>query len=141
MTILALDHGEKRIGAAFSDSSGSVALGLETIEVDDCGGEIEKVREIVEKRGVETIVVGLPKHMDGSEGQRARRVRGFVKRLRRVLPDVRYEFVDERYTSVQANRVLSEEGADRDARKKNVDRVAAQFILRRFCDRPDDTGA
>jgi len=132
MVIMALDHGDRRIGVAVSDRSESIALGLPTMETDGLEGELHKIKEIAQQRGATKIVVGLPRHMDGSEGQRARKARGFVKKLRRVLPEVQFEFVDERLTSARAKRALSAEGAGTDMRRKNVDRMSAQFILERY---------
>ncbi len=132
---MALDHGDKRIGVAVTDPSDSIALGLPTIETDDSEGEVDKIVEIVLQRGVTQIVVGLPRHMDGGEGQRARKARGFVKRLRREMPDVEYVFVDERMTSARAKRALTAEKARANVRKDNVDKMAAQFILKRFLTR------
>jgi putative Holliday junction resolvase len=132
MVILAIDYGDKRIGLAVSDPLGIAAHGLDTIEKKGDGAELDRIAEIVEERSVERIVVGLPLHMNGSEGEVARKVRGFVKSLKRRIPDVAVELLDERLTSARAHRALSCEGVSMKERKKRVDRMAAQFILQRY---------
>ncbi len=134
MRILALDHGDRRIGVAISDPLGIAAHGLPTIETDHSGGEIDRVCELVDEKDVERVVVGLPINMDGSEGDRARKARSFAKQLRRRL-DVPVELSDERLTSAQAHRELSREGASMNERGQRVDRMAAQLILRRYMGR------
>lgn len=137
MVILAIDYGDKRIGLAVSDPLGIAAHGLDTIEKKGDGAELDRIAEIVEERSVERIVVGLPLHMNGSEGEVARKVRGFVKSLKRRIPDVTVELLDERLTSARAHRALSCEGVSMKERKKRVDRMAAQFILQRYLQKVD----
>ncbi len=132
MVILALDFGDCRIGVAVTDPSHKIALGLPTIQTDTCGEEIDKIKNLAVERNVTKIVIGLPKHKDGTQGQMARKTRGFVKKLKRQLPDVEFIFVDERYTSVRANRALTAMKANRSERKEKVDRLSAQFILTRY---------
>lgn len=132
MTIMAIDHGEKRIGIAVSDPSDTIALGLPTIETDTGGGELHSIEELALERDIKIIVIGLPKQMDGTEGQPARKARGFAKRLKRQMPWIRIVFVDERMTSARAKKVLAAEGARKDVLRKNIDRMAAQFILERY---------
>jgi len=134
MVILALDHGRRRIGVAVSDPLEIAAHGLETIETDPSGSELDRIAELVEEHGAELVVVGLPISMNGSVGPQARKVQGFVKRLRRRLA-VPVETIDERLTSAQAHRALSREGAGAASRAERVDRMAAQFILSRYLKR------
>ncbi len=140
MVILALDFGQRRIGVAVSDELELAAHGLETIETDAEGSELEHIAELVRERGVERIVVGLPINMDGSEGTQCHRARGFAKRLRRRLPGIAIEMVDERLTTAQAHRALSEEGVTMGRRARRVDRMAAQLILTRYLKRRDREG-
>jgi putative Holliday junction resolvase len=132
MRILGLDYGERRIGAALSDELEVAAHPQPTIECS--GQELEQIARLVTEHGVGRIVVGLPLRMDGSEGPAARKVRGFVKELRRRLPDADVTTMDERLTTAQAHRVLSEMGASMRARRGAVDRMAAQIILQRYLD-------
>jgi len=132
MVILCLDYGQRRIGVAVSDELELAAHGLDTIEADPEGSEIERVAELVRQREVERIVVGLPVNMDGSLGPQCHKVRGFVKRLRRRLPQVPIDTIDERLTTAQAHRALSQEGVTMRRRAERVDRMAAQLILTRY---------
>lgn len=136
MRMMGLDPGDSRIGVAVSDPLGVAAHGLPTIETDGRGGELERVKELVEQKNVELVVVGLPINMDGSEGERARKARSFAKQLRRCL-DVPVKLSDERLTSAQAHRQLSREGVGMRERGQRVDRMAAQLILRRYMRRTE----
>ncbi|MHC5035595.1 MAG: Holliday junction resolvase RuvX [Planctomycetota bacterium] len=93
MVILGLDYGERRIGAAVSDELEIAAHPLPTIRRD--GGELDHIAGLVAERGVSQVVVGMPMRMDGSEGEQARRVRGFVKRLKGRLPAVGVAMIDD----------------------------------------------
>ena len=132
MVVLALDYGDKRIGVAVSDPLGIAASGLKTIERTPGGAEFDSIAEVVAERNVERIVVGMPLRMDGSAGRQVQKVRSFVERLRKRLPHVPIETIDERLTSAQAHRVLSDSGATNRVRRKNVDTMAAQIILTRY---------
>jgi len=107
MVILGIDYGRRRIGLAVSDPLEIAAHGLPTLEVRDVEGALEAIARLVSERGVERVVVGLPLNMDGSSGPQAHRVRGFVKLLKRRLPGVPVETVDERLSSAEAHRALS----------------------------------
>jgi len=131
MTILAVDHGERRIGLAVSDEMGVAAHGLPTVRCAGGADDLERICEAARERGVDEIVVGLPRNMDGSEGAQAAAARAFGSMLgeRLGLP---VRFVDERLSSLRAERVLSESGVSLGKRKGMVDRMAAQFILEHY---------
>jgi len=131
--VLALDYGERRIGAAVCDELEIAAHPLPNVERD--GTEWEQIAELMRERKVDRIVVGMPIRMDGTEGRQARKVRGFVKELRHELPDVEIETMDERLTSAEAHRALSQMGASNRQRRRAVDSMAAQIILRRYMER------
>jgi len=133
VVILGLDYGERRIGAAISDELEIAAHPLPTIERD--GTEMDRIAEVVAERGVDTIVVGLPLQMDGTEGPAARKVRGFMKALRKYVPGPRVVAMDERLSTAQAHQALSAMQASRRKRRGAVDRMAAQIILQRYLDR------
>jgi putative Holliday junction resolvase len=135
MVILGLDWGERRIGAAVSDALEVAAHVLPTIPNEGGEGALERIAELVQERGVELIVVGMPTNMDGSAGPQAHKVRGFLKRLRRRLPRVPVETMDERLSSAQAHRSLSAEGVTMRRRAERVDGMAAQVILTRYLQR------
>ena len=133
MVILGLDYGERRIGVAVSDELEIAAHARPTVTRD--GGELDRIAQLAEERGVGLIVVGMPLRMDGTEGIQARKVRGFIKDLRKRLPAVEVATMDERLTTAQAHRALSDMGASMRTRRREVDRMAAQIILQRYLGR------
>jgi putative Holliday junction resolvase len=133
MIIMGLDYGERRIGAAVCDQLEIAAHPLPTLERD--GSELERLAAMVGQRGAGLIVVGLPLRMDGTEGTQCRKVRGFIKRLRKTLPQVEVVTMDERLTTAEAHRALTDMGARMQQRRQDVDRMAAQVILQRYLDR------
>jgi putative Holliday junction resolvase len=131
--ILGLDYGERRIGMAVCDELEIAAHPLPTLARD--GGELDRIALLAQERGATRIVVGMPIRMDGTEGPQARKVRGFVQTLRKRLPRLEVETMDERLTTAQAHRALSDMGARMRTRRESVDRMAAQIILQRYLDR------
>jgi putative Holliday junction resolvase len=113
MRVLALDHGEVRCGCALSDPSGTLATPLEAVERPDTRRGLAAIAALVEERGVERVVVGLPLTMAGAEGEQAARARAFAQRLGERI-DVPVELWDERLTTRQAERTGG--GADADSR-------------------------
>jgi putative Holliday junction resolvase len=134
MRVLGLDIGEKRIGVALSDPQGLLAGALTIIERRDSATDIQAIVNLVEKHGVERIVVGLPRSLNGSIGQQAEKVQAFSEMLRQKV-DVPVESWDERLSTVAAERLLIEVGARRAKRKKHRDAIAASFILQGYLDR------
>jgi putative Holliday junction resolvase len=133
MRIMGLDYGTRRIGVAICDELEIAALPAPTVEVD--GGHFERIAEMVRDRAVELIVVGLPLRLDGTEGPASRKVRSFIKRLRKEVPGVEVTTMDERLTTAQAQSALSEAGARGRERREHVDGMAAQIILQRYLER------
>jgi putative Holliday junction resolvase len=133
MIILGLDYGEARIGVAVCDELEIAAHPLPTIEVD--GRELERIEQYVRDRGVERIVVGLPLTLEGRDGVASRRVRGFVKDLKKYVPGPDVVTMDERLTTAQAHAALREMGARPAERRRRVDAMAAQIILQRYLER------
>lgn len=137
MRILALDVGTKTIGVAVSDPLGLIAQPVETIQRGK--RELTRLVELIEEYDVEEIVVGLPRRTDGSLGPEARYVQEFASRLECKLkagwPLVDIVFWDERFTTVQAERVLLEADVSRAGRREVVDQVAAGFLLQSYLDR------
>ena len=130
MRTLALDYGEKRIGVAISDEAGMIAQPLETITRKDAASRnhLDRIRELVSEFGVVQIVVGLPLHMNGSEGEAARAARRFGEDVREAT-GMALEFLDERWTTRQATRTLDEVGIPRARQKGRLDPVAAALLL------------
>ena len=129
--ILGVDFGRARIGIAVSDELGMLAHPVETIPARD--NAAQRVDEIVREKNVERVVIGLPRHMNGSMGEAAGEVLAFVEKLRKLLP---CEVVvwDERLTTIAANRALREGGQKTRTSRSFVDQVAAQMILQGYLD-------
>ena len=128
MRILAIDYGQKRTGLAATDPQQIIANGLCTVATKDLEAF---VLDYVSREGVETIVVGHPRQMNGEDSENFRRIVPFVNRLRKLLPNVPVEFFDERFTSVLAHRAMLEGGLHKKARQNKalVDEISACIIL------------
>ena len=129
MRILALDIGDVRIGVAISDPLGISTNGIETYLSKGKERDVLYFAEMAKARGCEKILLGLPLNMDGSEGDRALKVRAFGDALAEASGlEIVYE--DERLTTVEAEEMLIEAGLSRQERRKVIDKVAAEIILR-----------
>jgi len=137
--VLALDIGSKRIGVAVSDELLLAAHGLETVSARPLEAVIEVLHQLVREYNVNEMVVGLPVNMDGTSGAGAEAVRGISRRLEEALP-VTIHLVDERMTSMQAERVLLEGNVARKKRRDVRDKLAAVLILQSFLDRRSHGG-
>ena len=135
MRKLALDVGDVRIGLALSDITGIIASGYETYTRKGVPQDYEYIRDFIIKNSVDGGVLGLPVNMDGSEGPRVRITRQFGEELKEFIPNIPMTFLDERLTTVQAERMLIEGGVRREKRKKVIDKVAATLILQAYLDR------
>lgn len=134
MRCLGLDVGQRRIGIAVSDLLGMTAQGVETFtRSDDIEADIDRIIDIAQKYEPVRIVFGLPRNMNGSYGFQADYVREFAGAL---LDRHFYEhdFVDERLTTVSAERVLLEADVSRKKRKQVIDKMAAVLILQSYLD-------
>ena len=131
--ILALDHGTKRIGVALSDELRIIAQPLEFIPAEPVEKFIERLKQLIAEKQVELIVVGMPRNLDGTYGSAAEKVQAFVEELKRAVT-VPVRTLDERLTSVQANRVLIQGNVRRDERKQKVDAMAAAILLQGYLD-------
>jgi putative Holliday junction resolvase len=126
MRVLALDYGRKRLGVAVTDPGGKIAQPYKVLEVKGRKDAVEKVVRIAEKLSPGVIVVGLPVHLSGKEGEMVEDVRRFIEELRRFLPHLSIETQDERLTSVWASRIHSQM---KGAQKSWVHALSAQAIL------------
>lgn len=133
MRILGMDVGDKTIGLAISDPLGITAQGLMTIKRKDMKSDINQLKEIIEKYGVQTIVIGMPKNMNNTLGPRAKAVSEFAERLQDEI-GINYEFYDERLTTVEAEKILLQSDVSRKKRKKVIDKMAAVLILQSYLD-------
>lgn len=136
MRIMGLDYGTKTIGVAISDGLGWTAQGIETItrrQESDLKPSIARLIELCEAYDVHKIIVGLPKNMDNTEGERVRSTEYFVGRLSQGT-EIPIEYVDERLSTISADRILEEGEVRRDKRKEHIDKIAACFILQSYLD-------
>lgn len=136
MIILGLDYGSKTVGVAVSDPLGFTAQGVEIIRrksENKMRQTLARIEELIAQYQVEEIVLGLPKNMNNTLGDRAEKSLELKETLERRtgLPVVMW---DERLTTVSANRVLMETGVRRENRKEHVDEIAAVFILQGYLD-------
>ena len=136
MRILGLDYGSKTVGVALSDPLGLTAQNLETIwrkQENKLRQTLARIDELIKEYQVETIVVGYPKNMNNTVGERAEKALEFKEKLesRTGLPVVMW---DERLTTLEANRTLMEAGVRRENRKQYLDGLAAVFILQGYLD-------
>ncbi|GAA0069485.1 Holliday junction resolvase RuvX [Clostridium sardiniense] len=134
MRILGLDVGQKTVGVAISDPLGFTAQGITTIRRTKKSEDVEAVKRICNEYSVETIVIGLPKNMDGSIGFAGEKIQEFSELLKESI-DLEIVFWDERLTTVAAHRAMLEADLSRGKRKKIVDKVAATYILQGYLDR------
>lgn len=128
MRIMAIDFGDQRTGLAVSDLLGMLCGEAWTMEEWNMERAAKRISEEAKKRGVETLVLGLPKNMDGSEGPRAEKCRQFKTMLEAEsgLPVVMW---DERRSSIEAHAILHASGKREKQHRKTVDAVAASLIL------------
>ncbi len=130
--VLGLDHGSRRVGIAVSDALRITAQPLEVVARVTA---VARIAEIVADYGIEEIVVGLPTSLSGSEGPPAAAARAFGGEIA-LATGIQVGYVDERFTTVTAEKVMLQAGAKRRVRRDSVDKVAAAIILQAFLDRP-----
>ena len=136
MRILGLDYGSKTVGVAVSDPFGLTAQGVETIwrkQENKLRQTLARIEELISEYQVERIVLGYPKNMNNTIGERAEKSLEFQQMLERRtgLPVIMW---DERLTTVEANRTLMEASVRRENRKQYMDKLAAVFILQGYLD-------
>lgn len=136
MRIMGLDFGSKTVGVALSDPTGLIATGLEIVRrerEDKLRKTLARIEEIIMEYKVEKIVLGYPKNMNDTEGERVEKTLAFKEMLeRRTALEV--VLWDERLTTVAADELMMEAGVRREERKKYVDKIAAAFILQGYLD-------
>lgn len=131
---MGLDLGDVNIGIAFSDPLGMFASGYENYRRVDLHTDLEYIAGLVKQKDVDTIVVGLPINMDGTSGPRVERTKEFTEQLSKYVT-TKIEFIDERLTTVSAQKLLISADVRREDRKKVVDKIAASIILQSYLDK------
>ena len=132
--VAGLDLGTRTIGVAVSDTGRMVASPLATIRRSKFTADAAELDRMLESRGIVGLILGLPRHMDGSEGPRAQSARAFARNLDRRAP-LTIAFWDERLSTVAAERALLEADTTRKRRAEVIDHVAASYILQGALDR------
>lgn len=136
MRVMGLDFGSKTVGVAVSDPLLITAQGVEIIrreQENKLRRTLARIEELVKEYEVNEIVLGYPKMMNNTEGERCEKTLEFKSMLERRT-GLNVELWDERLTTVEADRVMMEAGIRRENRKKYVDRIAAEFILQGYLD-------
>ncbi len=141
MRYLGIDLGSKTIGLSISDETLTIASAYKTIffENEDYTGTVSEIMDIVKENNIKKIVMGLPKNMNNTLGERALITLEYKNLLEKAL-DMEIIMIDERLTSVISNSILIEADLSRKKRKKKVDSVAAQIILQDYLDKEKNSG-
>ena len=129
--ILAIDYGKKRTGIAVSDPLQMIAGGLTTVPTT---GLMDFLLDYLKRESVERIVIGHPKQMNNEDSENMKRIVPFVNQLKKRLPDVPLEMVDERFTSVLAHQAMIDGGLKKKDRRNKalVDEISAVIILQSY---------
>lgn len=136
MRIMGLDFGSKTVGVAVSDPTGLIATGLEIVRrerEDKLRQTLARIETLITEYEVKKIVLGYPKNMNDTLGERVEKTLAFKEMLERRT-GLEVELWDERLTTVEADAVMMEAGIRREDRKKYVDKIAATFILQGYLD-------
>lgn len=135
MKILGLDLGSKTLGIAMSDALGFTAQGIETFVFPENHyiKALKYVEEIVKKEQIKTVVLGYPKNMNGSIGERASLSESFALKLKALI-EVEVVLWDERMSTIMAQKILIDANVSRAKRKKVIDKMAAVVILQNYLD-------
>ena len=131
--VMALDYGEVRIGIAMSDVTRFLASGYENYTRKELDQDCKHIAEIVANNNVKIIVLGLPLNMDGSKGERVEKTYEFAEYLKNFV-EAKIEFLDERLTSVSAEKILISADVSRKKRKEVLDKLSATIILQDYLD-------
>lgn len=129
--LLGIDYGDRRVGLALGDPTGTFARPYRTVE--SSSRLIETLQSVIRKEEIDGIVLGLPRNMDGTLGRKAEQVLEFKKRLESEV-GLAVETWDERLTTAEANRILDLAGVSPRDRRRTVDQVAAQILLQSYLD-------
>ena len=129
--ILAIDYGKKRTGIAVTDPMQIIANGLTTVPTHTL---MDFLMNYVQKEQVERIIIGHPKQMNNEASENMKNIEPFVRSLKKKLPDMPVEYVDERFTSVLAHRTMLEAGLKKKDRQNKalVDEISATIILQTY---------
>ena len=134
MRIMSLDVGSRTIGIACSDALLMTAQGIETIRRTSLEKDFNRLQELIAEYEVHELVVGMPKNMNGTKGERAEKTEEFVEKMKEVI-NLPVTYWDERLSTVMAERQLIAADVSRKKRKSVIDKMAAVVILQGYLDR------
>ena len=134
MRIMSLDVGSRTIGIACSDALLMTAQGIETIRRTSLEKDFNRLQELIAEYEVHELLVGMPKNMNGTKGERAEKTEEFVEKMKEVI-DLPVTYWDERLSTVMAERQLIAADVSRKKRKSVIDKMAAVVILQGYLDR------
>ena len=134
MRIMSLDVGSRTIGIACSDALLMTAQGIETIRRTSLEKDFNRLQELIAEYEVHELVVGMPKNMNGTKGERAEKTEEFVEKMKEVI-DLPVSYWDERLSTVMAERQLIAADVSRKKHKSVIDKMAAVVILQGYLDR------
>ncbi len=128
---MGIDYGDKRIGIALSDALCIISSPYEVYQNKGEADALSHIEKLIKEYNVDTIAMGLPLNMDGTEGERAKIHRQFGEKLASQTK-VKVVYVDERLTSAEAEEILISSGVRREKRKEIIDKISAQIILQTY---------
>lgn len=131
--VMALDYGDVRIGIALSDITRFLASGLENYTRVSLEVDCKHIAELIANNNVKVVVLGLPLNMDGTSGVRVVKTKEFAEELKKYT-DAKIDFLDERLTSVSAEKILISADVSRKKRKQVLDKLSATIILQDYLD-------
>jgi putative Holliday junction resolvase len=134
MRVLGLDVGDRTVGIAVSDALGLTAQGVETIRRRKLADDLARLQELMVQYETKTLVVGYPKNMNGTVGERCEIVKAFAEEIQKAIKDTKIIFWDERLSTVAAAKSLIAADVSRAKRRKVIDKMAAVFILQGWLD-------
>ncbi len=133
MRILGIDYGEARVGIAITDPLKITAQGLETIQRNGSDKVIlKRLDEILEQYEIDTIVVGMPLHMNGTLSERAKITEEFIHKLKCKYNKLKIDFIDERLTTVEAHKTMNFLDVNKNKKRNIVDTISAMYILETY---------
>ena len=140
MRILGIDYGEARVGIAITDPLNITAQGLETIERKNSDKIVlKKLDEIMEKYEIDTIIVGIPLHMNGTKSERAIITESFIHKLKCKYNKIKIDTIDERLTTVAAHKTMNFLDINKNKKKNIVDTISAVYILETYLNKMKNT--
>lgn len=138
MRIIGIDYGDARVGIAISDPLGITAQGLETIQRNNSDKVVlKRLEEIVKEYQVSTMVLGMPLNLKGEKTVRAIKTEEFLHKLKCKFPKIKIELIDERLTTVAAQKTMLDLGVTQKRKKEIVDTISAQYILEIYLQKND----